>query len=238
MGVHTVFDRQMLENALDWWREAGVDTLVGDAPHDWFAAPPPRSPVPVDAPAPDAAMPGEWEAFAAWRAGPHAPDAAWLGDGVLASGPIDAGVMILTDLPDREDCAQGTLLTGEPGRLFDRMLHAIGLSRDTVHLVSVCAKRPTGGRVGRSDEPRLGEVALHHLSIARPKRVLLLGDAASRVLLGTEVPRARGRLHPVSHRSGTSEAVASFHPRYLLEHPGRKREAWADLQLLKRGLDR
>jgi len=28
-------------SALDWWREAGVDTLVEDAPRDWLTAPMP-----------------------------------------------------------------------------------------------------------------------------------------------------------------------------------------------------
>lgn len=240
MSALTEYDRQVLESALDWWRDAGVDTTVEDTPRDWFARP---APVTVGLVAPTEAdpeahgeMPAEWEAFVAWRAGPRAPEAAWLGDGVLASGPLDAAVMVLADVPDREDCTAGALLTGEAGRLFDRMLAAIGLSRESVHLASVCSKRPTGGRVSRADQERLGEVARHHVGLVAPKRLLLMGDAASRAVLGTEALRARGRLHPINHRSGTSEAVASFHPRFLLENPARKREAWADLRLLMRGL--
>jgi uracil-DNA glycosylase family 4 len=228
------YDRQVLESALNWWRDAGVDTTVEDAPRDWFAKPValptgPATPLEVND-----VMPAEWDAFVAWRAGPSAPEAAWLGDGVLASGPLDAAVMVLADVPDREDCAAGALLTGEAGRLFDRMLAAIGLSRESVHLASVCSKRPTGGRVSRADQERLGEVARHHVGLVTPKRLLLMGDAASRAVLGTEVLRARGRSHAIDHRSGKSEAVATFHPRFLLENPARKREAWADLLLLMR----
>ena len=39
-------------SALDWWHDAGVDTLVEDVPRDWFAAPV-RVPDPaIAAPAP------------------------------------------------------------------------------------------------------------------------------------------------------------------------------------------
>jgi DNA polymerase len=144
--------------------------------------------------------------------------------------------MVLADLPDREDCEAGALLTGETGRLFDRMLGAIGLDRGRVHLASVCSKRPVTGRVSRTDDARLGEIARHHVSLIGPRRLLLMGDAASRAVTGVNVIEARGRLHPVGHKDATTEAVASFHPRLLLERPALKREAWADLRLLMRGL--
>jgi DNA polymerase len=235
MGAEPIFDRQMLESALDWWRDAGVDTLVDELPRDWFAKPSTPSPAPPVAAEPSASLPDSWDAFLAWRGGDHAPEAGWAGPGVLASGPADATVMVLADVPDRDDCAAGKLLTGEPGRLFDRMLAAIGLARETVHVASVCARRPVSGRVGRDDETRLGEVARHHVELVAPERLLVMGDAASRAVLGMSVLQARGRLHPLNHKGGMTSVVASFHPRFLLEHPGRKREAWRDLQMLIRG---
>ncbi len=236
MGVAPDFSGPLVESTLDWWREAGVDALVEDEPRDWFAKAAPPLPVPVVEAGASALLPDSWDAFLAWRGGEHAPEAQWTGSGVLASGPVDAPVMVLADVPDRDDCSAGKLLTGEPGRLFDRMLAAIGLAREAVHLVSVCSKRPASGRVSRADEARLGEVARRHVELASPERLLVMGDAASRAVLGMNVLQARGRSHPLNHKGGTSAVVASFHPRFLLEHPGRKREAWVDLQLLIRGL--
>ncbi|WP_375428884.1 uracil-DNA glycosylase [uncultured Sphingomonas sp.] len=236
MGVAPDFSGPMLEATLDWWREAGVDVLVEDAPRNWFAQAVPSPAVPaVDADT-SGLLPDNLDAFLAWRGGEHAPEAQWVGPGVLASGPADAAVMILVDVPDRDDCSAGKLLTGEPGRLFDRMLAAIGLTREAVHLVSVCSKRPASGRVGRADEARLGEVARRHVELVAPKRLMVMGDAASRAVLGMNVLQARGRSHPLNREDGTGEVVASFHPRFLLEHPGRKREAWVDLRMLIRGI--
>lgn len=229
------YDPRAAAALLDWWRLSGVDVAVAEEPRDWFAKPVQPAPAVVPAPADGAGgadLPDSLEAFLAWRGGPDAPDAAWGGDAVLASGPVDARVAVLCDLPDRDDCREGRLLTGAPGRLFDRMLAAAGLSRDAVHLLSLCARRPAAGRPPRDAEARLGEVARHHLGLVGPERLLLLGDAASRAVLGIDVGAARGRLCPVNHNGGTTAAVATRHPRFLLERPAAKADAWRDLRLL------
>ena len=222
-------------SALDWWREAGVDVLVEDAPRnwlegDWLAR---EAPVPAPAPAPVAepgVLPATLTEFLAWRVGELAPEAAWRGVSITASGPEAPALMVLVDCPDRED--EDCLLSGRSGKLFDRMLAAIGLARDAVHLAAVCARRPTTGRMPREVEAELHRLAKHHLGLVAPPRLLLLGDAASRAVLGTEVLRARGALRGVKHDGGETGVVATFHPRLLLERPAQKADAWRDLQLL------
>jgi DNA polymerase len=228
-------------SALDWWSDAGVDMLVADLPRDWTAKAEPR-PVPAEAaapapyvkPAPEVApkieLPDALEAFLGWRMSDAAPDAAWHPDRIGAEGAPGAEIMVVTDMPEGDG-----LLGGASGRLFDRMLAAIGLDRSAIYLVSVCVSRPTTGRVASEDEEWLGEILRHHLSLVSPKRVFLLGQAASRAILSMDDRGVRGRLHPVNHRGGQAEAVASLHPRFLLERPAYKAEAWKDLQLLIEG---
>lgn len=223
-------------SALDWWQEAGVDTLVEETPRDWLTQPI-VAPVIARAPAPAAvdlapAMPATLADFIAWRGGDAVPEVTWRGLSIAASGPADAAVMVLVDCPDKDDDAAGILMSGETGRLFDRMLGAIGLSRETVHLASVCAKRPVAGRMPREVEAQLSGIAKHHIGLVAPKRLLLMGNAASRAILGAEMPGTRGSLHPFNHTRGTTGVVASFHPRFLIEKPAAKAEAWKDLQLL------
>lgn len=226
-------------SALDWWREAGVDTLVEDVPFDWLApvetvAPlafvPPVAPASAHPPAP-AALPDTREAFATWRLGEDAPEARWGGVAIAASGPQDAELMVFVDCPERDD--RETLLEGETGRLFDRMLAAIGRSRADTALASVCTRRPTTGRVPRDIADRLGEIARHHVALAAPKRLLAMGDAASRALLAMSVADARGRTHPINHKQGKiTHVVATHHPRFLLDRPAAKAETWKDLLML------
>ena len=139
-------------------------------------------------------------------------------------------------MPDREDDAAGALLSGSAGRLFDRMLAAIGRDRDSVYLTALAVKRPPAGRVTDETAQKLTALIRHHLSLATPKRVLALGNAASRAITGLDVADARGSLRVVNHDGGTSEVVASFHPRFLLERPAAKADAWRDLRLLIGGL--
>jgi DNA polymerase len=144
--------------------------------------------------------------------------------------------MVLVDCPDKDDGEAGTLLTGAPGALFDRMLAAIGLDRTRIHLTAVCARRPVAGRMPREVEGRLAAISQHHVGLVAPKRLLCLGNAASRAILGAEMPETRGSLHRFDHKVGQTGVVASFHPRFLLEKPAAKAEAWRDLQLLMGGL--
>lgn len=221
-------------SALDWWQEAGVDTLVDDDPRDWLAPLPVAAPVSLaaEATAPVAAMPDTLADFIAWRMGDMVPEVDWRGISIAASGPPDARIMVLVDCPDKEDGDAGTLLSGAAGQLFDRMLAAIGLDRSAVHLAAVCARRPVAGRMPRETEARLSEISRHHIGLVAPERLLLLGNAASRAILGAEMPTTRGSLHGFKHKTGKTGVVASFHPRFLLEKPVAKAEAWKDLQLL------
>ena len=231
MGAHHPGQWQAAAiSALDWWREAGVDVLVEDAPRDWLSRPAPTAvPAPATAPEPSA-LPATLAEFLTWRAGEAAPEAGWRGASIAASGPLDAELMVLVDCPDRDD--RDCLLGGPAGRLFDRMLAAIGLGREAVHLAALCCKRPIAGRMPRETEAELQRLTRHHAALLAPKRLLLMSDAASRALTGTEVLRARGTLRTVNHGKSESVAVATFHPRLLLEWPAQKADAWRDLQLL------
>ncbi len=250
MGANQNYDwHSVAASAIDWWIDAGVDASVDETPRDWLAAivaPPPAARARPGAPAaaeapPVPALPDTLDAFLAWRASDAAPEAAWPGGVIAAQGPADAALLVLVDVPEREDAEAGILLGGAAGRLFDRMLAAIGQSRASIHLVAVCAKRPMTGRIAPDIEERLGEIARHHIALVAPKRVLLLGNAPSRALLGADVAPARESLRVVNLGGGnkavTVEAVASFHPRFLLERPAQKADAWRDLQMLIGGLD-
>ncbi|MDB5695590.1 MAG: uracil-DNA glycosylase [Sphingomonas bacterium] len=216
-------------STLDWWREAGVDILVEDHPRDWLARAAP--PAPPAEPLPAAtALPATLAEFLAWRTSDAAPEASWRGATIAATGPLDASLMVLVDCPDKDD--RDGLLGGAAGKLFDRMLAAIGLTRGEVHLSAVCAKRPVAGRMPAEVQAELHRLAQHHVGLLAPRRLLLMGDAAARALTGVEVLRARGGLHAIKHDRGEAAAIATFHPRLLLERPAQKADAWKDLQLL------
>lgn len=240
MGGEPVQDWQKaVASTLEWWRDAGVDMLVEDDVRDWLArTPPPAAPVAAElavaAPAVEA-LPDTLEAFVEWRMSEAAPEAEWHMPRFAPTGPADAEWVFVTDVPEGEDSEM--LMSGPVGRLLDRMLAAIGLSRESVHLLPLAWARPLTGRIAPDDEARLIALARHHLSLLRPQKLFLLGQSASRVLDETNGDSLTNPIRAVNHFGGKTLAVASFHPRFLLERPAAKGEAWKHLLLLSRGTE-
>ena len=221
---------------LQWWAEAGVDCLVDETPRDWLKA---KVELPMERLVEEApAFPDQLDLFRAYlRDSKDVPFAASAAQRVCPAGDPTAGLMLMTDMPATEDCGSGTLLSGKVGRLFDRMLAAIGRDRNSIYLASLsCLRSPSGGFSGDTAS-RCATLARHHIGLASPKAVLLLGDTCSKALLGLSTIQARGRWHKISTHSGDIPAMVSFHPSYLLDQPAAKRHAWADLQMLMEKLD-
>ena len=225
-------------SALDWWAEAGVDTLADDSPRDWLAAAP--TPVAASAtraeimpvlptPATSVQLPDTLDAFRAFLLA----DAAIPGPAnarIDATGDSASGVVVVVDMPEAEDRASGSLLSGEVGALFDRMMGAIKLGRGQIYLITFSPARPTTGRLAEAHLKQLRPFLLHHLGLANPRKLLLLGDGPVQALLGQPAAKARDSELSVSIGAATIPAVATIHPRLV----NLKREwrplIWADLQ--------
>jgi DNA polymerase len=219
------------ESLLRWWNDAGVDCLVDEAPRDWLRPPP----APAAQPAPDTAerLPDQLELFRAYLKDSHRlPFAREAAARICPGGDPASGLMMLTDMPSAEDCEAGTVLSGEAGRLFDRMLAAIGRDRDSIYLASLSCLRAPSGSFNEASTRECAALARHHIGLAAPRALLLLGDTCSKAMLGLSVMQARGRWHQISTHAGDTAAMATFHPSYLLDRPAAKAQAWADLQML------
>ena len=237
MGVETFQDwRQTLSSTLEWWQDAGVDMLVDEEPRDWLvrrATPAETTPGMDAVAAPAEVLPATLDAFIAWRMSEAAPEQAWLTPRVAPSGSPDAEWVVFTDMPEPDDT--DALLTGPSGRLFDRILAAVGLSRDSVYLASLAVARPLTGRIPAEQQPRLIELARHHLSLITPKKLLILGQATSCVLPETSTATGFNHIHEINHSGATMRVLATYHPRLLIERPAAKSEVWRHLLPFSRG---
>lgn len=238
--------RAQAASLLRWWSEAGVDCLVGETPRDWLRAHDrPASPAetpalfgaaPAPAPPADAPPPAQLSLFRAWLAeAADLPFASPSAPRVCPSGDPASGLMILIDMPSAADCASGTLLSGPEGRLFDRMLAAIGRDRESVYLASLSCLRSPDGRFDADGARRCADLARHHVDLASPERLLLFGDACARALVGEPMLAARGRWHRIDTEAGPVPARVTLPPAMLLAQPAAKAHAWADLLALMEG---
>ena len=233
--------RDAAASLLAWWNEAGVDVALDEAPRNWLRPAPRAEPTgPTAAPqaAPAAAPPGQLDLFQAWLASSDAlPWAAPAAPRVCPAGDPAAGLMIVTDMPTGEDCKAGVLISGEAGRLFERMLAAIGRSRETIYLAALSCLRSPDGRFSTEGAKQCATLARHHAGLVMPRALLIFGDAASKALLGLPLVQARGRWHEVQTQGGAIKATVTLPPSFLLAQPAAKAHAWADLQLVMRELD-
>jgi DNA polymerase len=228
-GELQAIDRAAADSLMTWWLEAGVDVAVGEAPRDWLrrnqTVPPAAAPVAnVTEPNPETlAELRDWLASSV-----QLPLASATARRILPHGPGDAAMMLLSDAPALEDLATGQPIGGEAWQLALKMLAAIGIGAEEAYSASLSCIHSPGARMSAKDRAECAEIARRHISLAKPKRLILFGDGPSKALLGEPLARARGRVHRIEG----VRAIATFHPRWLLQRPSDKALAWRDLLLL------
>jgi uracil-DNA glycosylase family 4 len=231
------------ESALSWWEEAGVDTIVGETPRDWLAIKPkaqmpaaPAAPLRQPETAP-LAFPAELDGFQSWFVdGSRLPLAAPGAPRIGPSGDPQAGLMVMVDMPAAADFQTSALLSGEAGALFDRMLAAIGRSRETIYLASLSPLRTPAGTLDGALAEHLAAIARHHIGLVAPRALLLFGDTCAKALTGEGVVGARQRWHHVATDAGRIRTLVTIRPEKLLTQKALKTHAWADLQMLREEL--
>lgn len=253
----------LAESICDWWSLAGVDALVGDEPAGWLVTPPandvaatkpkalrasepelpplpavlqrPETPEVVENKGP-VIFPDDWGDFQQWLAtGDDVPGSQWDARRVLPIGAPGAALMLLTAWPEIDDQQSGALFSGAAGKLLDAMLAAIGTTRAESYVASLAVTRPAGGRCDSRDAAELDRLLWHHLRLAQPERLLLIGSDIVRMAAASELPDTRGKLLEINQDGGKVAAVAVAHPTMLLARPAQKAAAWDSLKLFNRG---
>ena len=219
-------------SALAWWLAAGVDVAIQEEPRDWLKPAPVAKPRQSEAQiAPNVIRPshGTLAELQDWLAtSVQLPLASAAAKRILPHGPENAAIMLLSDAPSLEDYASGQPIGGDAWDLARRMLAAIGFTPGQAYSASLSPIHAPGTRLSGRDREDFGEIARNHVRLAKPQRLLLLGDGPALALLGKPIAQARGHLHKVEG----VRTVATFHPRHLIKRPLDKALAWQDLLLL------
>jgi len=245
--------------ALDWYRAAGVDVVVGEEPVDRFAQrPPSRAPAPAMTSAPAAqgapppALPLGGDPAEARKLAASAGTLdelrtildAYDGCGLklratrlcFADGNPEAKIMLIGEAPGAEEDRQGKPFVGRSGQLLDRMLAAIGLDRSLVYIANTVPWRPPGNRTPTPEEMALCLPFLHRqVELVAPRLVMTLGGPAMQTVFNTTagIIKMRGKWQSVAIGNHQVDAIPTLHPAYLLRNPAAKQQAWRDMLSLK-----
>jgi DNA polymerase len=150
---------------------------------------------------------------------------------VFGVGDPDAPLMFVGEGPGEQEDKRGEPFVGPAGELLDRMIEAMGWSRQAVYIANTVKCRPPGNRNPQPDELEQCMPFLRaQIQSIGPRIIVALGRPAANNLLGTDAPISalRGKFHD---RHGV-KVMPTFHPAYLLREPDRKRDTWSDLKLV------
>ncbi len=230
-----------LTAALDWWRDAGVDGTFVDDPQDWLArsaADPlqqpqrkPKAAVAVEHELPTelaiwdrSRWPQTFDAFGDW----------WLSEPALAPagirrllpiGPAKARLMVLVPMPAPDD-GDG-LLSGRSGRLLDAMLSAMGLDRAQTYLASAIPAHVPMPDWDALRAAGLGDILLHHIALAAPAKLLILGGSTISALLGHAPPNLAHGLRAINQETSGIDAMPTWDLDAMLVRPALKAGFWS-----------
>ena len=154
----------------------------------------------------------------------------------FADGNPVSRLMIIVEVPGRDEDRVGVPFVVDSVQLLDKMLKSFNLDRTSTYLINLLPWRPPGNRTPTSEELiMLKPWIFRHIQLAKPEIVLLLGGAPAKLFFGSQdgIMKLRGVWRDMDFGDGIIRpTLASLHPAYLLRSPAQKRFAFEDLLLL------
>ena len=152
-------------------------------------------------------------------------------------GNREADLLIVGEGPGHDEDIRGEPFVGRSGQLLDRMLAAIGITREQVYITNIVKCRPPDNRDPKQQEAQQCRFFLDaQIEQIAPKVILSVGRVSAHNLLASNLPV--GKLIQQVHRLPGTEIPlkVTYHPAYLLRNPSAKAIAWQDLKLLRQML--
>ena len=142
--------------------------------------------------------------------------------------------MFIGEAPGANEDIEGKPFVGEAGKLLDKMLSFINLSRNNIYITNMVFWRPPGNRTPNEKEISVClPYTKKHIKIIKPKLLVFVGSIAAKNLLNSKegITKIRGKKHIYEDKENDLkiEARAIFHPAYLMRNPIEKKTMWDDL---------
>jgi DNA polymerase len=141
---------------------------------------------------------------------------------VFGSGSPAAELMFVGEAPGFHEDKQGVPFVGAAGKLLDKLLAGIGLTRDEVYVCNVIKCRPPGNRDPLPAEIQACESHLfRQIELIQPTLVATLGNFATKLLSGKPagITQVHGREQHVVLGGNDVTLYPIFHPAAALYTP-------------------
>jgi uracil-DNA glycosylase len=154
---------------------------------------------------------------------------------VFGDGNHESDIMLIGEAPGASEDAQGIPFCGDSGKLLDKMIASIGLSRQkNCYITNTVFWRPPANRTPTKEEIGLCRPFVEkHIAIIKPKLIILVGSTAISSLLNNDLKISKIRQEYYNYKNQFLDnhivSTAIFHPAYLLRQPMQKKTTWYDL---------
>jgi len=141
---------------------------------------------------------------------------------VFGVGNPDAELMFVGEAPGFHEDKQGYPFVGQAGKLLDKLLAGIGLTRADCYIANVIKCRPPGNRDPQPDEIEQCEGYLfRQIEAIEPKLVATLGNFATKLLSGKQlgITRVHGQEQEVTLGGRRVTLYPLYHPAAALYTP-------------------
>ena len=152
---------------------------------------------------------------------------------VFGSGDLCADLLLVGEAPGQEEDLQGEPFVGRAGKLLDKILKAIGYTRDTnIFITNIVKCRPPDNRDPLPSEiedcsPYLNK----QIELIKPKLIVALGKVAGKALLKKDI--LLKEMRNKTHYFKSIPLIVTYHPAALLRNPSLKKESWKDFQYIR-----
>ncbi|MEZ4396866.1 MAG: uracil-DNA glycosylase [Candidatus Krumholzibacteriia bacterium] len=152
---------------------------------------------------------------------------------VPGTGNPRAKLVFVGEAPGAEEDRQGIPFVGRAGQLLDKILAAIDLKREDVHILNILKCRPPENRNPAPLEIEACRPFLERqLDLIEPGILVALGLFAGQWLTGKKLSLTKLR-ETGPHQYRGIPVYATFHPAALLRNPNWKRPAWEDFKNIR-----
>jgi DNA polymerase len=146
---------------------------------------------------------------------------------ILGSGDPKADWLFVTDAPTSMDLESQQMFSGRAGQLYEAMLLAVGLTRDSVYTTSVF-------KCATSDDisiiPSCEKLLQRQIELVQPKVIVAFGEFAAQSVVKSNEGLESLRSQELRCYQTKVRIVVSYSPWQLLDQPSLKAGAWQDLK--------
>ena len=159
---------------------------------------------------------------------------------ILGDGNINSLIMLIGEAPGIEEEKSDSTFMDEAGELLEKMLTAINIKKEKIYSTYAVNFRPLEDRKPTSIEIKRYSLYLQkHISIIKPKIIILMGSTAMESLTGlnSKISIERGKWKDIIVKDTSYKTIITFNPSYLLRVPENKKYSWEDLKNIKKKIN-